>query len=699
MNKTTKFLSVIAFFTFLFTSVSSTGQILEPVSWSFDQKKISEDIIELRLTADIEKDWSIYATDIKGDGPVPTSFTFKDSPHYEKVGNLKEPKGKEEYDNTFEMVLKKFSIQATFTQQIRILSSNDFTLEGELEYMACDDSRCLAPTLVPYEFSISGVSGKAAAEDIQENQATKNKEQAENNYDASAMVNQPDTSEQKDSSMQGADDASAVSEAKSETDIFKPVIDQVKKYKGEEDNASRAWWVIFFIGFVGGLVALLTPCVWPMIPMTVSFFLKRSGSSRRKGIRDAFIYGIGIIIIYVSIGLGVTLAFGADALNSLSTNAFFNLLFFLLLVIFAIAFLGGFELTLPSKWTNAMDSRADKTSGIISIFFMAFTLALVSFSCTGPIIGTLLVEAAVSGARLGPFMGMLGFSVALAIPFTLFAVFPSMLNSMPKSGSWLNSVKVVLGFLELALAFKFLSVADLSYHWGILNRDVFLAIWIVLFTLLGMYFIGKIRFPGDSEMKTIPVARLFLGIAAFSFAVYMIPGMWGAPVKAVSAFAPPPVTQDFSLYDAEVHAQFTDYEEGMRYAKEHNKPALIDFTGWGCVNCRKMENSVWTDARVHDMLLNDFVLISLYVDDKTKLPEDEVYEVTENNSRKVINTVGRKWSYLQRNKFGNNSQPFYVILDHDGNLLTRPYGYDKSVPKYIKWMQNGMKAYKQHKVK
>ncbi len=686
---------ILPFIMLMLLSSAVYSQILEPVTWSFDTKKISDDVVELQLKATMDKGWHLYSQDVPKGGPIATTFNFDKSDNYRLIGDTKEPTPIEEYDKNFEMVLKFFDNSVTFRQRIKVTSEDDFTIEGELEYMCCDDKSCLPPDYVDFSFDIKGVEGAQP----QGSQAEEGDPQTDEQADAPTedtnggldetvaeekLINYGDTSEK------------AVTTAEvPETELWKPVIDQVKAFEDEESERSQSWWVIFFLGFIGGLIALLTPCVWPMIPMTVSFFLKRSGDHRAKGVRDAVIYGLGIIVIYVSIGLGITLAFGADALNSLSTNAFFNLLFFLLLVIFAIAFFGGFELTLPASWTNAMDSRADKTSGLLSIFFMAFTLALVSFSCTGPIIGTLLVEAAISGARLGPFMGMLGFSVALAVPFTVFAIFPSWLNSMPKSGGWLNSVKVVLGFLELALAFKFLSVADLSYHWGLLDRDVFLAIWIVIFTLLGLYLLGKIRFPHDSDMKRIPVFSLFLAIASLSFAAYMVPGMWGAPVKAVAAFAPPPLTQDFSLYESEVHAKFTDYEQGMEYARQVNKPVIIDFTGWGCVNCRKMENSVWTDPRVKDMLENDYVLISLYVDDKQKLPESEIMIITESGKERKLNTVGRKWSYLQRVKFGTNSQPFYVILDNQGNLLIKPHAYDKSVKKYVEWLQKGLKEFRE----
>jgi thiol:disulfide interchange protein DsbD len=429
-----------------------------------------------------------------------------------------------------------------------------------------------------------------------------------------------------------------------------------------------------------------------MIPMTVSFFLKRT-KNRQKAIQDATIYGLSIIVIYLLMGLLITGIFGASALNDLSTNAVFNLLFFALLILFAVSFFGAFELVLPASWTNKLDSKADSTSGILSIFFMAFTLVLVSFSCTGPIIGTLLVQAATMGSLFGPAIGMFGFALALAIPFAFFAIFPNMLQNMPKSGGWLKSVKVVLGFLELALALKFLSVADLAYGWRILDREVFLVLWIVIFALLGLYLIGKIKFKHDSDLKYVSVSRLFMAIISFAFALYMVPGLWGAPLKAISAFAPPLYTQDFSLYEDEVHAQFDDYESGMAYAVRNNKPVIIDFSGYGCVNCRKMEASVWTDPQVKQILENEYVLITLFVDDKTKLPE--VIEIEEYGKKRKLKTIGDKWSYLQRSKFGANAQPFYVLLDNEGKPLAPSYAYDENIAKYVQFLQNGLRRYKQ----
>jgi thiol:disulfide interchange protein DsbD len=474
--------------------------------------------------------------------------------------------------------------------------------------------------------------------------------------------------------------------------LWTPVIDELKALGDATTSTSdRSFIYIFIAGFLGGLLALLTPCVWPMIPMTVSFFLKRT-KSRKKAVSDAVLYGISIIVIYLAMGLLITGIFGASALNNLSTNAVFNIIFFLLLIFFAISFFGAFELVLPSSWTNKMDSKADTTTGFMSLFFMAFTLVLVSFSCTGPIIGTLLVEAASQGNTSGPAIGMFGFALALAIPFALFAVFPNMLQNMPKSGGWLNAVKVTLGFLELALALKFLSVADLAYKWRILDREVFIVLWIVIFVLLGFYLLGKIRFRHDSELKYVSVTRLFLSIVSFAFAVYMIPGLWGAPLKAISAFTPPLFTQDFNLYEDEVHARFDDYEAGMEYAAKAQKPVMIDFSGYGCVNCRKMESSVWTDPHVKQLIEKDFVLITLMVDDKTKLPAP--LEIEENGKAGVLRTVGDKWSYLQRSKFGANAQPYYILLDNEGRPLSSSYAYNENVSKYIRFLENGKKQYR-----
>ncbi|WP_303394971.1 protein-disulfide reductase DsbD family protein, partial [Phocaeicola coprocola] len=582
--------------------------------------------------------------------------------------------GKEikQMDPIFEMEVKFFEGTAKFSQKVK-LTGGDYLITGYLEFGACNDQNCLPPTSV--DFSYKGTVAAAAsatAAPAKTEEAAAPAESTETVDSTAAVTTAPQT----------------LQEA---TDYWKPVIKELSNYGSTEEQESHSWIYIFFTGLVGGILALFTPCVWPIIPMTVSFFLKRT-KDKKKGIRDAWTYGASIVVIYVALGLAITLIFGASALNALSTNAIFNILFFLMLVIFAASFFGAFEITLPSKWSNAVDSKAEATTGLLSIFLMAFTLSLVSFSCTGPIIGFLLVEVSTTGSVVAPAIGMLGFAIALALPFTLFAMFPSWLKSMPKSGGWMNVIKVVLGFLELAFALKFLSVADLAYGWRLLDRETFLALWIVIFALLGMYLLGKIKFPHDDDNNKVGVGRFFLALISLAFAVYMIPGLWGAPLKAVSAFAPPMQTQDFNLYKNEVHAKFTDFDAGMEYARQNNKPVMIDFTGYGCVNCRKMELAVWTDPKVSQMLNDDYVLITLYVDEKTKLPEP--IKVTENGTERTLRTIGDKWSYLQRSKFGANAQPFYVLLDNEGMPLNKSYSYDEDIAKYVDFLQTGLKNYK-----
>lgn len=575
-------------------------------------------------------------------------------------------------DPIFEMEVKFFEGTAKFSQKVK-LTGGDYLITGYLEFGACNDQNCLPPTSV--DFSYKGTVAAAAsatAAPAKTEEATAPAESTETVDSTAAVTTAPQT----------------LQEA---TDYWKPVIKELSNYGSTEEQESHSWIYIFFTGLIGGILALFTPCVWPIIPMTVSFFLKRT-KDKKKGIRDAWTYGASIVVIYVALGLAITLIFGASALNALSTNAIFNILFFLMLVIFAASFFGAFEITLPSKWSNAVDSKAEATTGLLSIFLMAFTLSLVSFSCTGPIIGFLLVEVSTTGSVVAPAIGMLGFAIALALPFTLFAMFPSWLKSMPKSGGWMNVIKVVLGFLELAFALKFLSVADLAYGWKLLDRETFLALWIVIFALLGMYLLGKIKFPHDDDNNKVGVGRFFLALISLAFAVYMIPGLWGAPLKAVSAFAPPMQTQDFNLYKNEVHAKFTDFDAGMEYARQNNKPVMIDFTGYGCVNCRKMELAVWTDPKVSQMLNDDYVLITLYVDEKTKLPEP--IKVTENGTERTLRTIGDKWSYLQRSKFGANAQPFYVLLDNEGMPLNKSYSYDEDIAKYVDFLQTGLKNYK-----
>ena len=608
------------------------------------------------------------------------------------VGKL-QPKGKEiaSYDKLFEMNVRYFESTAQFVQKLK-LTGGDYKIEGFLEFGACNDENCLPPTQVEFNFSGKAEAAKGAAAATPAEKVTA---QAEETKPETQPASQTETPADTASTgiIGGADGPTDINVA-GNIDLWKPVINDLQSYGETTSQEDMSWFYIFITGFLGGLLALFTPCVWPIIPMTVSFFLKRS-KDKKKGIRDAWTYGASIVVIYVTLGLAITLIFGASALNALSTNAVFNILFCLMLVVFAASFFGAFELTLPSKWSNAVDSKAEATSGLLSIFLMAFTLSLVSFSCTGPIIGFLLVQVSTTGSVVAPAIGMLGFAIALALPFTLFALFPSWLKSMPKSGGWMNVIKVTLGFLELAFALKFLSVADLAYGWRILDRETFLALWIVLFALLGFYLLGKIKFPHDDDDTKVGVGRFFMALFSLAFAVYMVPGLWGAPLKAVSAFAPPMQTQDFNLYNNEVHAKFDDYDLGMEYARQHGKPVMLDFTGYGCVNCRKMELAVWTDSKVSDIINNDYVLITLYVDNKTPLTSP--VKVTENGRERTLRTVGDKWSYLQRVKFGANAQPFYVLIDNEGRPLNKSYSFDEDIPKYIEFLQTGLENYKKGK--
>ncbi|WP_299355111.1 cytochrome c biogenesis protein CcdA [uncultured Porphyromonas sp.] len=662
--------------------------ISDVVKWTRSVEDNSPTEKTIVLTATIKPNWHLYATDLPAGGPTPTHLLVDKISGAELVGKLtSDTKPIEKYDPNFEMNLRFFSGKVTFRQKIRITDPTKFAFEGAIRHMACDDERCLSPS--NWDFSVQtkdlGKLAGAAPTATAESQAPQAPTPIMGEPSADSTTSAPDTLSANQETAQGV-----------VSDLWAPVIPELKAYGDKALNqAEGSLWMLLVGGFLGGLVALVTPCVWPMIPMTVSFFLKRS-KDRKKGIRDAVLYGISIIVIYVALGLAVSGAFGASALNDLATNAYFNIAFFLLLVFFAVSFFGAFELVLPASWTSKMDQKADSASGLVSIFFMAFTLSLVSFSCTGPIIGTLLVQAATSSTGiLAPAVGMLGFALALALPFTLFAIFPNLLQSMPKSGGWLNSVKVVLAFIELALALKFLSVADLAYGWHILDREVFLSLWIVIFTLLGLYLIGKIRFPHDTPQEKTPIPALFLAIVSFAFALYMVPGLVGAPLRAISAFSPPLSTQDLNLYKGEVHAQFSDYETGMAYAKQVGKPVMIDFSGYGCVNCRKMEASVWTDANVKATLDNDYVLITLMVDEKTALPEP--IEVEEAGKKIKLRTVGDKWSYLQRMKFGANAQPFYVLLDNEGKPLASSYAYNEDVPAYMDFLKAGLAEYSARK--
>ncbi len=670
-------------FVLLLFAVAMQAQIQDPVKFNSELKILAADEAEVVFTAAIDKGWHVYSTDLGDGGPISATFNVEKIFGAEVVGKLK-PVGKEisTFDKLFEMKVRYFENTAQFVQKLK-LTGGAYQLEGYLEYGACNDENCLPPTQVPFQFSgkVEGAAKEAAAATAEMKAETQSAEQ-ETAADTVSVA-----------AIGGADGPTEIN-VTDKVDLWKPVINELQSLGETTSQEDMSWFYIFITGFAGGLLALFTPCVWPIIPMTVSFFLKRS-KDKKKGIRDAWTYGASIVVIYVTLGLAITLIFGASALNALSTNAVFNILFCLMLVVFAASFFGAFEITLPSKWSTAVDSKAEATSGLLSIFLMAFTLSLVSFSCTGPIIGFLLVQVSTTGSVVAPAIGMLGFAIALALPFTLFALFPSWLKSMPKSGGWMNIIKVTLGFLELAFALKFLSVADLAYGWRILDRETFLALWIVLFALLGFYLLGKIKFPHDDDDTKVSVPRFFMALASLAFAVYMVPGLWGAPLKAVSAFAPPMQTQDFNLYNNEVHARFDDYDLGMEYARQHGKPVMLDFTGYGCVNCRKMELAVWTNPKVSDIINNDYVLITLYVDNKTPLPSP--VKIVENGTERTLRTVGDKWSYLQRVKFGANAQPFYVLIDNEGKPLNKSYSYDEDIPKYIEFLQTGLENYKKEK--
>ena len=644
----------------VFVASAVYGQMENPVTIS-SSIDVAGGEATLEFKAAIESGWHLYSTDLPAGGPTSATVEFETLEGAQLQGVLVPGAGEIEKDDPiFGMKVKYYENEATFTQKVKLLGGK-YRLQGYLRYGACNDETCLPPTT--YEFDIKGTAEDGAAA-----------EAAEPAMDATA-------------------DADAAGDVFSTNPLWRPVVSELGAFDNVgTSEASRSMWLTFLLGFGGGFLALLTPCVWPIIPMTVSFFLKRAGN-RGKALREAMLYGVSIVVIYLGLGLAVTAIFGASALNALSTNAVFNLIFFAMLLLFGASFLGGFELTLPSSWTNSVNSKAGSTTGVLSIFLMAFTLSLVSFSCTGPIIGFLLVEVSTGGSLFAPAVGMLGFALALALPFTIFALFPSMLKQVPRSGGWMNVVKVTLGFIELAFALKFLSVADLSYGWGILDREVFLALWIVLFALLGLYLLNVIHFPhDDAEERKTTVPRFFLAVASLAFSIYMIPGLWGAPCKAVSAFAPPMWTQDFSLVDNEVHAHFNNYDEGMEYARISGKPVLLDFTGYGCVNCRKMESAVWTDDRVSEMLRDDYVLITLFVDDKTPLAQPVT--VVEQGVERKLRTVGDKWSYLQRYKFGANAQPFYVPVDNEGAPLAGSYSYDEDIQAYIDFLKQGLSNYK-----
>ena len=673
------------------------AQMMEPVKFTSTLKTNNTAEAEIVFSGTIDNGWHVYSTNLGNDGPIEATFHVNKLEGAELVGPLT-PRGKEisEYDNMFGMKLRYFEKNVQFVQKVKF-TKPQYNIDAYLEYGACNDEMCMPPT----EVSIvkSGKSPAVAADNSKEKDAEKKAEEEaakEETEKATEAEEAGNTAAEADSVLTSQAD-STVSAASSDSDLWASSVAELRALGNEDNMANRSWLYLLMMGFVGGLLAVAMPCIWPIIPMTVSFFLKRAKDDKQKGIRDAITYGLSIIVIYLTLGLLVTGLFGSDTLNAMSTNAYFNIFLFLLLVVFALSFFGWFEIKLPDKWANAVDSKATNTSGLLSIFLMAFTLVLVSFSCTAPIIGLLLVETTTSGNWIAPAVGMLGFALALALPFTLFALFPSWLKQAPKSGSWMNTLKVVLGFIELAFALKFFSVADLAYGWHLLDREVFLSLWIVIFGLLGLYLIGKLKFQSDEIggdiNKPMPVLCIMGGLVSLAFAVYMIPGLWGAPCKAVSAFAPPMNTQDFNLNTKVVEAQYTSYEEGLAAAAAQGKPVLIDFTGFGCVNCRKMEAAVWTDPRVSSKLTKDYVLISLFVDDKTPLKEP--MEVTDDNgSKKTLRTVGAKWSWLQSHKYGANAQPFYVAVDAQGHPLTAARSYDEDIAKYIDFLDEGINKFK-----
>ena len=680
---------------YIYIGATAVAQFQNPVTMTATQKKVADDALEIVFQGSVEAGWHVYGTDIADGGPTRAELTLEKQKGLKPDGKLRATgKVHRAMDDMFGMEVSYMEGTASFSQRF-IITEPEYEVAGYLTYGACNDENCIPPTNVEFSFKGEGIKAPANTP-VKEETAPAQPPLKEEAEVAADTASQTDIIEQEVSPSQGDLGGS----------LWAPVIDELKSFEvsplgGTDGGQETGLWSVFLLGILGGLIALLTPCVWPIIPMTVSFFLKRA-QDKRKGIRDAVTYGISIVVIYVLLGLFVTLVFGASALNALSTNAVFNIFFFLMLLVFGASFLGGFEITLPSSWTNAVDRKSGTTTGLLSIFLMAFTLSLVSFSCTGPIIGFLLVEVSTTGSLLAPTIGMLGFALALALPFTLFAMFPAWLKSMPKSGNWMNCIKVCLGLLEIAFALKFFSVADLAYGWHLMDREVFLSLWIVIFAIMGAYLIGWIRFPHDEdeydEMGEVvqrprtSVTRFFMALASFAFALYMVPGLWGAPCKAVSAFAPPMQTQDFRLGDESVEARFNDYDEGMAYAAAHHMPVMIDFTGYGCVNCRKMEAAVWTDPQVAALMKEKYVLITLYVDEKTPLPQK--LTVHENGTDVTLRTVGDRWSYLQRSKFGANAQPFYVLLDNSGHPLTGSYSYNEDIPAYRHFLETGLNNYK-----
>ena len=689
-NSKTSSVMRLLLFTLTLLLATTAGAQEMPVKFSVQQKQVSPTEVDVVFTAKIDKGWHVYSTNIPDGGPTAATMHTEKAEGAQPMGGLiKQGKEVSEDDQIFGMRLSYFENAVTFIQKYKI-TAKTYNIKGYLEFGACNDEMCMPPSTVEFEYSGKGPEEAPAAEPAKDEAATP--AAADAALATALATGTPTDTAAADSlaaTVPAVIDSALV--ASSQDKWWQPSVDELKTLNGG-NISDRSWLYIFLMGLLYGLLAVFTPCVWPIIPMTVSFFLKRS-KDKKKGIRDAITYGISIIVIYLALGLLVTAIFGAQTLNDLATNAVFNLIFCALLVVFALSFFGWFELTLPSSWTNKVDNKASETSGLLSIFLMAFTLTLVSFSCTGPIIGLLLVETTTSGNWMGPAIGMLGFAIALALPFTLFALFPTWLKQAPKSGSWMNTIKVVLGFIELAFALKFFSVADLAYGWRLIDREVFLALWIAIFLFLGLYLIGILKFQSDQGSdKAMPVPCIMLGLVSIAFAVYMVPGLWGAPCRAVSAFAPPLYTQDFNLNTKEVRADYTNYEEGMAAAKASGKPVMLDFTGFGCVNCRKMEIAVWTDPTVADKLNKDYVLISLFVDDKT--PLDQPIEVQYNGKKRTLRTIGDKWSYLEEMKFGHLTQPLYVLVDNDGNPMTRSFSYKEDVGEYLKFLGEGLKKYK-----
>ena len=689
---------IITLTLFLLVTLMVNAQLFNPVKFTSELKTNGTADAEIVFTGKIEKGWHVYSTNLGQDGPTEATFNVNRIEGIKLVGKMKAI-GHEiaAYDKNFEMNLRFFESNVRFVQKIKFTKPT-YSIDVYLNYGACSDQTCMRPMDV--NLKQSGKSPAVDGKAVEEAKAAGTKdaitETAPSGANMAAIATDTLALSKADTTAQAAISAAIPSDA-DKAALWKPVIKEQKAFGGAGDIADQSLLYIFLMGIVGGLLALVMPCIWPIIPMTVSFFLKRSKDNRRRGVRDAAIYGASIVVIFLTLGIGVTARFGPSTLNALSTNAVFNIFLFALLVVFALSFFGWFEIKLPDSWANKVDTKASNTTGLLSIFLMAFTLVLVSFSCTAPIIGLLLVQTVTSGARLAPAIGMLGFALALAVPFSLFAMFPSLMKRTPKSGVWMNHIKVVLGFIELAFALKFFSVADLAYGWHLMDREVFLSIWIVIFGALGAYLVGWLKFPHDAiegdTNKPMSVPAIMTGLCSFAFAVYMIPGLWGAPCKAVSAFAPPMNTQDFNLDTKVVEARFTDYETGMTAARAAGKPVLIDFTGFGCVNCRKMEAAVWTDPSVADKLENDYVLISLYVDDKTKLPQP--IEVKDENGRtRTLRTVGDRWSYLQSHKFGANTQPFYVAVDSQGNPLNGAYSYNENIKDYLNFLDKGLENFK-----